>query len=51
MFYFYLCYFILLLHYIPEVNLVLFTPLNLYDCFSYYLLNRLKLNIEKTQNT
>ncbi len=32
------CYFILLLHYISEANIVLFTPLQLFDNFSYYVI-------------
>ena len=39
------CYFILLLHYISEVNIVLFTALYLFHNFSNQLLFRLIFNV------
>ncbi len=44
------CYFILLLNYISEANIVLFTPLHLFDNFSYSLLCRFRLMIQNIIN-
>ncbi len=40
------CYFILLLHFISEGNIVLFTPLLLFDSYSYELLFRVVFYIK-----